>query len=180
MPDTRWMGGRVCLRAGSDAEKKTKMIGSTFHGTSARRPVAVPTESKMLRRIFWHKREEVKRSWRNECEICIGKPANYTYWGRSGGGGCSTAVRNLYFLCKYIFWSFPYVISLILLLLVTEYCYKALNSTDESTLVSVQQSKYDVSICGNKILRLTWAWPTVRPCSFMAITPAIIEVHMDR
>jgi len=46
------MGDRVSLRAGQEAEEKTKMVGSAFHGTSARGPVAIPTENKMLRRIL--------------------------------------------------------------------------------------------------------------------------------
>jgi len=39
-------------RVGLEAEEKTKLVGSALHGTSASRPVAIPTESKMLRRIL--------------------------------------------------------------------------------------------------------------------------------
>jgi hypothetical protein len=46
------MGGRESPSVGLKAEEKTKMIGSAFHCTSAGRPVAIPTESKILRRIL--------------------------------------------------------------------------------------------------------------------------------
>ena len=58
--------------------REDKVVGSAFHGTSARRPFAVPTERKMLRRILWHKREEVKGSWRKLCNEWL--HSSYSAW----------------------------------------------------------------------------------------------------